>query len=160
MVLSCCGPQPNNNCQGQFKPVLTEHGICYSFNPTSWEDSLKATPYTDIFKTVFGMESANITDPVKLRNVGNVYKMHITLDSHQSKLGFEKSEGSFSISLNARNEYMKSIDEEIKISLGYHTSIRVTPKQFKSTDSFKKLSLEKRGCQYEHETNNNLRLFK
>ena len=83
-VLSCCGPEPGFNCENSFRPVVTENGICFSFDPTYLNDSLIDNSYTNTFKKIFYPETEGQDWKTGLK--GDKFSMQITLDSHNSRV--------------------------------------------------------------------------
>ena len=81
MLLSCCGPSKHCNCDDHFQPVLTDQGICFSFNPISLNKSFKETNYTSMFNAFFQNYDRDSCD-----SDNSNFEMHITLDSHKSKV--------------------------------------------------------------------------
>lgn len=56
MMLLCQGPGHNRTCDNRFNPVLTEKGICFSFNSPSQKQVFKSSQYLEMFEKV--LESA------------------------------------------------------------------------------------------------------
>ena len=135
MIFSCCGPGNFQNCQDLFGAVVTEKGICYSFNPTMMNNSLKSIPYTSMFQTVFA-EDLQPAEAVYIENTAKAYSMQIILDSHSSKVIDKSSTGAFTIGINQNDDYMSLIDSGATIETGLHTLIKVTPSEVDSTTRF------------------------
>ena len=159
MVLACCGPSRTSNCDDQFSPVLTDNGICYAFNPTSLLQSMKTTPYTNMFQSIFSFGNVE-QEGVKIENTGKVYQMHITLDSHKSEINYERKMEHFILAINQRDDYMSTLDNGISLKNGYHTHVRLTPKKVTSTKRFDGLPIENRKCQQKKEITNKNSLYR
>ena len=85
MILSCCGPGEHCNCEDSFVPVLTEQGVCHSFNPTN--TSMKETQYSKMFKKIFqNTNGDNVATINECEANMKSFEMHITLDNHQTKV--------------------------------------------------------------------------
>ena len=150
MVFSCCGPGNHGNCQDKFQPVLTEKGICYAFNPTSINESLKESQYSDIFQSIFAPDFGPFEN-VKIDSTSKSYVMHITLDSHSSKNIDKSIKGVFTLSVNQKNDYMSVIDTGTSIEPGTQTLIRITPSEITSTKRFDSMPIEDRECLFKSE---------
>jgi hypothetical protein len=145
MVISCCGPRIKTDCSKYFQPVLTDMGVCYAINPIKYNDSVRATSFTEIFRKVFEPEKKNISR-VQMGPTGYEYRLSIVLDSQNSKVHHGKYPGSFRVSINQRSDYTKVLDSAVTAFPGYHTYIQTNLKPVQSTEAVKKLSIEQRKC--------------
>lgn len=153
MVLSCCGPNINYDCFDSFQPVLTESGICYAFNPKHFDESLRSTDYVDMFEKVFTPSRDEMKD-IKIQGTGSQFKLEIILDSQNSKAmpdSYYSRTGTFSVSINQKQDYMNTLDSAAIVSPGLHTYIKTEMREIKSTPSFESLSIEDRDCKLQDE---------
>ena len=160
MVFSCCGPGESRNCQDKFSPVISDQGICYSFNPVPFNNSLEKSPYFDIFQSVFERDLKHKDGIIKMENTGKSFQMHITLDGHTSKAIDKSNKGVFTLAINQNKDYMSTLDTGVSIEPGLHTWIKITPSNFTSTERFDRLSLEQRECRYFDEFKTSTPMFK
>ena len=117
-----------------------------------------------MFQYIFDDMSEEEGEPLKITESGNGFKMHITLDSHQSNVKFHRNNEHFVIGLSQGDDFMRMIDNGIHADIGHHTTIRVTPTQLTGTKRFNDLTIKERGCRHktemEEESYNSSSFFK
>ena len=160
MVLSCCGPANSYDCQTKFEPVLTELGICYAFNPISFNKSFNSGLYASHFQNIFGPEESDTSQPLKITEAGKSFQMHITLDSHTSRNEFKKSDGEFYIGISQGRDFMRMTNNGIRAKIGHHTAIKISPSLTTGTKRFLELPLHERQCRLLEEVENTISFFK
>jgi hypothetical protein len=97
-IVKCTGPGEASDCSNQFYPVLTENGICYTFNGVSLNRSVVSNTYTNMFTEIFDPNHNN--SALKNKNSGKSFSMFLVLDSHFSQV-IEPSQGSFKVAINS-----------------------------------------------------------
>jgi hypothetical protein len=83
MILLCSGPGEGTSCTNKFEPVLTDLGICFTFNGETILDLMKNSSYLDAFQEVY--EPSRSVDPIiKNKGHGKSSTLFMVLDSHKS----------------------------------------------------------------------------
>ena len=79
MILHC-SLQNGVSCEQMFAPVLTDRGICFAFNANKFQDSFISNEYTEIFGSVFNINSERLDR----KTLTSDFNLLLILDSHSS----------------------------------------------------------------------------
>jgi hypothetical protein len=145
----------NQECHDLLSPVLTNRGICYAFNPPTFQSAMANTTYNRYFQSVF---SPKVTDTGS-DLLGTGFKIFMVLDSQQSEV-FDGVPGSFEIAVNHKSDFMSVLRQSVKVEVGYHTLIRATPIVYTTSDGFRSLPADTRQCQFLDEKDNSGSIFR
>ena len=135
-----------------FDPVITDLGICHSFNALNSKDMLIPSYYADSFVNAFGSdvsETSNIW-----RSVGSGKDHSLTfylLDSSVRKMS-ESVPTSFRMGLSMDTNYYDMMTTSEIIKPGYHTTWKVQAMEIVPSNNLKDIPIEKRNCSFPDET--------
>ena len=141
-----------------FDPIVTDQGLCHSFNPTPTLDMLRPSYFSQSFREAF---KSDLTKNPIFKNAtgsGNEHALTFYLmnDSFRRMLNPTMN---FVLKLSTRTDYfdMRYTNQEIKF--GYHTTLKVDAMEIISSNDLHKVATEKRNCRFSDETNG-LDIFK
>jgi hypothetical protein len=147
MIMLCKGPsQASRSCQNKFEPVITDKGICFSFNARNSFTAFKNNTYIDTFHYVY--DPINESNIINNENSGQALK--IILDSHITNIPGSLP-GSFKIAINQESNFFNVRESYIDADVGSHTRLSVQISSTKATEKFKKLDLSVRECRFSNE---------
>ena len=98
MIRSCSWPssKTQSDCKPSFRHVLTNSGICSSFNAYPLEDSLIESNYNDMFAKYYKIQERG-AQIAHNTGSGQRFKMVLVLNAHSTKI-FGASKGKFTVS--------------------------------------------------------------
>ena len=148
----------------EFKPSLSDQGLCFTQNQAPIDDIFKPTKYIETFKDIF---HSNKTESSILKNKGSGmrYKKSFMINANRVmdlKNGIEWNDTQraiFRLAFHPNFDAPNIRDTSINVFAGYKTTIRLNTMQLESDEYVQKLDLQKRKCRFEFE-NDNLTLFK
>ena len=114
MLLCHISYQGESSCQDKFQPVLTDLGICYSFNARNFNESFQENTYTNIFQEVFQPEYVHLTMNQQS------YKMSLILDAHKKQFDHDSSPSKqlFKLAINQDTDFFNIRDQFISLAPG------------------------------------------
>ena len=141
-----------------FDPVITDLGICHSYNPTPTLNLLKKSYFTEVFEDTFKTDFVGKRDIVNGTGSGSDYALNFYLMDGNILHKKNKAPTSFLMGLSTKNDYfdMKSTDQIIKP--GVHTIWKVQAMEIVPSSDLHDLLVEERNCMFEDE-NQDLELF-
>ena len=78
MILHCTVGFSKENCENHFTPILTDKGICYSYNAKDFDKMLKNLTYKEHFLSIFG-NPYHIQEELEEKKLGTGFKMFLIL---------------------------------------------------------------------------------
>ena len=148
----------------EFKPSLTDQGLCFTQNLAPLDDIFQPTRYFKTFKQAFYSNETK-TQIIKNKGSGRRYKKSFLINANRVmdlKNGIEWNDTQtaiFQLAMHPNFDAPNIRDASIDVFAGYKTTIRVSTLQLESDESIKDLYAEKRGCRFEFE-HDNMTLFK
>ena len=147
-----------------FKPSLSNRGMCFTKNQAPLSEIYRPTEYMRTFEDKF---LSNRDEFTLLKNMGSGmrYKTSFLINANQimeMKNGVEWNQGRqavFRISIHPNFDMPEIRDTSIKISAGYKTTIKVNAIQLHSDISIAALDIERRKCKFSWESKD-MALFK
>ena len=142
-----------------FDPVITDLGICHSYNSVPTLDLLKKSYFTEIFEETFKTDFIEIRDIVNGTGSGSDYALNFYLmDGIDILRKTSEAPTSFLMSLSTKNEYFDLKSTKQIVKPGVHTIWKVQAMEIIPSLDLHYLSPDKRHCMFEDE-NQNLELF-
>ena len=155
----------NNDQCDLFQPVITDMGVCNSFNPSPTLDLLKPSFFTESFYKAF-KEDLNLNDTLKYgEEAGQSLNFFLVMNSKiprqdHLKVKFGDQEPfKFYLTISTHNEYFGTKASSIAIKAGYRTTIYVEPMEIVGSEDLRSVPIEKRKCRFYDEIGD-LHLFK
>ena len=147
-----------------FKPALTNQGMCFTRNGAPTELIYKSSPYLEHFKRIFlsGRENDVV---VPNKGSGTRFQFSFVIDGKRvmdlkNGVKWNKTKrATFALAIHSTKDMADIRDTSVKISAGYKTTIRVNGMELFSDHMVKGVDVKKRECKFENE-NENLRVFK
>jgi hypothetical protein len=133
------------NCK-LFEPVLTDLGICYSFNAKSSVEMLKNSSFTQAFLQAYqydllGLPSENI------KGAGDKFSLRFMIDSSRN---FRRNSDKkpFKVIISALGSYFDALSLAKEIKPGYETTFNIEPIEVIGTDALHNIKEEARNCKF------------
>ena len=154
----------NEKCD-LFQPVITDMGVCNSFNPSPTLDLLNPSFFTESFSKAF-VEDLKMNESLKYGeeagqslNFFLVTSSKIPRQDHlMVKFGSEEP-SKFYLTISTHNEYFGTKISSIAIKAGYKTSIYVEPMEIVGSEDLRSVPINKRKCRFYDEIGD-VQLFK
>ena len=140
----------------EFKPSLSDQGLCFTQNRAPLDDIFKPTQYFKSFKNVFHSNETK-TRIMKHKGSGRRYKKSFLVNANRVmdlKNGIEWNDTQtaiFQLALHPNFDMPNIRDTSIDLFAGYKTTIHVNTMQLESDEGIIDLDYEKRGCRFEFE---------
>ena len=137
-----------------FQPVVTDMGICSSFNPMPTLEMLNPSFFTESFQKAF-QEDLKLNMSVKYgEKHGKSLNFFLVMNSKQpvqdhwnAKLA-SKQPSTFYLDINTQDEYFQPKSSSIPIMSGYKTTISVEPMEIVGSEDLRSVEVEKRKCRF------------
>ena len=142
-----------------FHPIVTDTGICHSFNAKSTVELLKPSYFKESFVDAF---SSDLPANQTVRNgtsSGPKHSLNFYLMGNNFHRRLDEEPSHFYIGISDQNDYfdMKSIGQKVKP--GYETIWKVHAMEIVPSDDLHDVPIEKRKCRFQDE-NDGLEIFK
>ena len=153
----------NTSLCSDFKPSLSDQGLCFTQNQGPIDEIFKTSSYIKTFKKTFYSEETHNTIR-KHKGSGMRYKKSFLINANRVmdlKNGMDWNDtkrATFRVALHPNFDMPNIRDTGIIVLAGHKTTIRVNTMQLESDETVKDLDLQKRGCRFEFEQGN-LELF-
>ena len=109
MIHSCSHSWRAQSCRSLISQVLTDQGICSSYNARSVDEVYKPSAYVDLFKRIFGPHPPSDTRYGTISSTGRESAVRLVLDVHQADIqGTER--GHFVVGVNGHHEEFNVLD--------------------------------------------------
>ena len=147
----------------EFKPSLSDQGLCFTQNHAPIDDIFKPTKYLHTFKQIFHSQQTR-TPIIKNKGSGMRYKKSFMINANRVmdlKNGIawnDTQQATFRLAFHPNFDVPNLRDTSINVFVGYKTTIRLNTMQLESDASIQHLDLKKRECRFEFE-HDNLTLF-
>ena len=141
-----------NSCQ-LFDPIITDLGVCHSFNPTPTLEMLKPSYFTESFKQAFESDLPIVEKEIKNgAGAGKEYALNFFLMGNNFQRKLDKGSSRFFMGISDQYDYfdMRSIIQEIKP--GFHTIWKVQAMEIVPSDDLYTVLVDKRECKFSDET--------
>ena len=140
-----------------FEPVVTDMGICYSFNAEPSMILLADSAFKDAFEETYKTELIN--DHVEYaKGPGNKFALNFVVDNSRfirKKINIKP----FKVILSSRKGYFNSLGIATEVRPGFLTIFNVQPLEVTATDALKEISEEARKCRFPDEISNGHAIF-
>ena len=141
----------------EFRPSLSNHGMCITKNQAPAHEIFRPTEYMKMFTDVFFRDRDNFNIS---KNIGSGmrYKTAFLINANQfmdMKNGLkwnERTHAEFRLAIHAHYDMPEIRDSSIKIFSGFKTIIRVNAIELESEPSVQELNLKRRGCKFPSES--------
>ena len=146
----------------EFKPSLSNQGMCFTKNQGPVDDIYKSTPYITTFNKTLLVDREQFLIPKNMGS-GMRYKTSFLINANQVmdlKKGLKWNEtkrATFRVAIHPNFDMPEIRDTGIKVFAGYKTTIRVNTMQLESEENVKEK--DDRRCKFETE-HDDLSLFK
>ena len=148
----------------EFKPSLSNRGMCFTKNQAPVNKIYRPTEYMKAFTGVFLSNRDNFTI-LKNMGSGRRYKTSFLINANQvmdmrnGRRWNQTKKAEFRIGIHPNFDMPEIRDTSIKIDAGFKTTIRVNAVQLKSDQSIEDLDVRRRGCKFRSESQG-LSIFK
>ena len=142
---------PESNCT-LFKPVVTDGGICYSFNAKPTHALLKDSIFKQTMQEVYKLELGGTTEIQKAKGAGDKFALRFWVDN--SRYFKKKKETKpYKVLLSSADGYMNILSNGIDAKPGYETTFLVQPIQVVASENVHNVEKEYRKCSFPDEAN-------
>ena len=146
-----------DNCK-LFQPVVTDFGICYSFNAEPLNNMLKNSTFTEAFNEAYQYDLIE-SEPEKAKGAGDNFALRFMVDN--SRYLKKKSQTKpFKIEISSRKGYFDALSVAKQIKPGYELTLDVQPIEVYGTQSLHEVEEEARKCKFSYEVTNESSMFK
>ena len=138
-----------------FKPSLTDAGICHVYNG----DSLSSifTPSPRIYDLIYSLDPrAKQITPLMINGTGKISEITMWLDASNKNPAenmylFDKEQGGLVVALNAWNQYYDVRINQLDLRAGSEVIIKVEPVVHTASDDFRRQNINDRRCRFKDE---------
>ena len=138
-----------------FKPSLTDAGICQVYNG----DSLSSifTPSPRIYDLIYSLDPrAKQITPLMINGTGKISEITMWLDASNKNPAenmylFDKEQGGLVVALNAWNQYYDVRINQLDLRAGSEVIIKVEPVVHTASDDFRRQNINDRRCRFKDE---------
>ena len=135
-----------------FQPVVTDLGICYSFNAKSSLDMLKNSSFTEAFYEAYRYDFIESSEK-KAEGAGDKFSLRFMIDN--SKYLRRKLETHpFKVIISGKRGYFDALSIGKEVTPGYETIFDIQPLEVVGTNDLRGISEEARDCRFSDEVNN------
>ena len=94
-----------NSCQ-LFDPIITDLGVCHSFNPTPTLEMLKPSYFTESFKEAFDSDLPIVEKEIKMgAGAGKEYALNFYLMGNNFQRKLDEGPSHFFMGISDKNDY-------------------------------------------------------
>lgn len=136
-----------------FQPVITDQGICYSFNGISSLNFLRNSSFKQSFSEVYQSEltSANASSIIKSTGAGSQYALNVYVSNSKFWRKSAKTK-LYKVGISSAYDYFDFKSTSNSVKPGYINVFEVTPIEVVATDSLKDIPMKQRKCKLHHES--------
>ena len=142
-----------------FTPVLTDFGICYSFNAEPSLAMLENSSFTEAFQETYKNDLKVESSLKKAKGAGDDFSLKFMVDNSKY-LRKKLTTKPFKIIISSGTGYFNAKSEAREIKPGFITTFNVQPIEVYGTKSLAELSEEARGCKFSDDVTIQDSLFK
>ena len=150
-------------CRGLFQPVITDNGICQSFNAEPVLNLLTSPSYfTDSFRNAFAddiFDDKSGDTLAKGTGSGSKHGLNLILAGNSLTRKNINGPSEFMVGLSAKNDYFEMDAQRHIVRAGYHTIFKFQAMKIEPSSDLADISPEKRGCRIGNEVGD-LKMFK
>ena len=140
-----------------FQPVLTDFGICHSFNAKNSVDLLKDSEFKSIFQKVYQPDLIQ-SEIEKGIGAGSNLALDFVLDNGDM-MSNGRSKNGFQLGISSFWDVFDLRSSSIQIKPGYKYVINVYPVEVKAKENLREVSIEKRTCRFHDEYDDIMEFF-
>ena len=145
-----------------FNPTLTDVGICYAFNANSPVQLLQTSPYSHHLRLALNQVPGDKVAVQKGTGSGKFLGLDFYLDTHWFTKTLHSQffpRKTFLLAIGHSNNTFDMRNSGSVMRLGYHTQIEVTALFVQATENLRELTVERRHCRFQDETDGVLTIF-
>ena len=149
------------NCDDLFKPVVTDMGICYSFNAIEMSKALRKSKFRTAFLDAFKEELGNVSNH-KIHmgeQPGTLLSLNFILDNNANDRPHVQPFTPFRVAITSKTEYHQIRTIAKWARPGQRLDIDVSPMEVKATANLRDIDQSKRGCRFADETGSDSDIF-
>ena len=141
----------------EFRPSLSNYGMCFTKNQAPLSDIYSPTEYMNIFNDAF-LNDRDIFENMKNKGSGMRYKTAFVINADQvmdMKKGMKwnaAKKATFRLGIHGIFDMPEIRDTGIKINAGLKTIIRVNAIELESDPSVQDLKVKQRKCKFKEES--------
>ena len=134
-----------------FDPVVTDLGLCHSFNAQSTTEMLKPSYFVESFKNAFESDLPEDEIIWNGTGLGKEHSLNFYLFDNRARRFMGPKTTSFKMGLSTLSNYfdMKTTSEDIMP--GYHTIWKVQAMEIYASDDLHDVPVDKRNCKFPDE---------
>ena len=161
MLLGCSYSTSNEkiptNCN-IFDPVVTDLGICYSFNAEPVTSMLTKSSFKNAFQEVYQFDLNE--SPIELaKGAGDNFALKFLVYNHRYQKAASETRP-FKTLISSQRGYFDALSVSKEVKFGFETTYDVLPTEVKGTRELQSMLEEKRKCRFSDEVHKKDRLFK
>ena len=136
------------------QPVVTDYGLCHSFNAKAVSDILTPSYFVDSFNDAF--DDDLLTDDIQYKGNGSGTKhaLNLVLAGNRIQRKNLKGPSEFIIGLTSDNDYFDLNAIKQNVRAGYHTTFTFQAMKIQPDSGLATIPLEKRKCRMANEVQN------
>lgn len=134
----------NSQC-GLFQPVVTDNGICFSFNPNSTLNLLKDSPFKNDFQEIYRYDMSKTNNVERARGAGDRFALTFMVDNSRY-LRNKKKKRPFKILISSNEGYFNFVSSAKEVKAGYETIFDVQPIEIMASESLCEVEEKHRKC--------------
>ena len=140
-ICSYATDKKSSNCK-LFEPVVTDLGICYSFNGESMTSILRNSSFKDAFNEAYKYDL--LESPVKMAlGAGDMFSLKFMVDNTRY-LRKKPETNPFKILISSRTGYYDALSSAKEVKTGYETTYSVQPIEVAGTDGLRNVPMKSR----------------
>ena len=140
-----------------FQPVISDMGICQSYNPTSTLDMLNPSFYTESFRKAY-LEDLKPNQTISFgERHGQSLNFFLAMSSrhprqdHNGALLSDQEPANFYVGISTKEEYFQMKSSGFAVKAGYKTTINVQPMEISASEDLRSVAINKRNCRFSDE---------
>ena len=143
----------------EFRPSLTNNGLCFTKNQAPLDNIYRNMPYMQTFKETFIKERDKFPISNNMGS-GRRYKNAFLLNANQimdlrrGRKWDQTKQATFRLGIHSNYDMPEIRDTSIKIDAGFKTLIRVNTMQLQSEPNIRNVPIKKRNCRFSSESEN------
>jgi hypothetical protein len=136
------------NCK-LFEPVLTDLGICYSFNAKSSVKMLKDSSFTQAFLEAYKYDLPGLSIE-NVKGAGDKFSLRFMIDRSRNFRRIS-DKNLFKVIISAHGSYFDALSLAKEIKPGYETTFNIEPIEVIGTNALHDIKQEARKCKFDDE---------
>ena len=136
-----------------FKPVVTDSGICYSFNANSSVALLKDSNFKQTMQEVYKHELGGNSKIQMAKGAGDKFALKFWIDNSRFFQKKKEQTKPYKVLISSGDGYMNILSNGIDAKPGYVATLLVQPIQVAAGESVHIVKKEQRNCSFPNEVN-------